>query len=258
LEVYRLILDLFRVDKKVALVTGASTGIGQATAVALAQAGADVVLIANKRSLIETEEMIKEAGGKSISLKVNLEMPEVAEYIIRYVLETFGRIDILVNNAGVTHRGNALDIGDKDVDRLININIKSVFALCKEAARHMKANGGGKIINISSIYAVRGGANAAIYTATKGAVVSLTQALAVEWGPDKINVNSILPGPTTTALTEPTRNNPETNQMIIEKTPNGRWGEPIDIAAAVVYLSSRASDHVQGASIPIDGGFSMK
>jgi 2-dehydro-3-deoxy-D-gluconate 5-dehydrogenase len=253
-----LILDLFRVDKKVALVTGASTGIGQASAVALAQAGADVVLIANKRSLKETEDMIKEAGGKSISLKVNLELPEVAEYITRYVLETFGRIDILVNNAGITHRGPALETVDKDLDRLININVKSLFNLCKEAARHMKENGGGKIINISSIYAVRGGANASVYTATKGAVVSLTQALAVEWGPNHINVNAILPGPTITNLTEPNRNNPQTNQMIIDRTPNGRWGVPQDIAAAVVYLASKAADHVQGASIPIDGGFSMK
>lgn len=252
------ILNKFSLHGKVALVTGASRGIGQSIAVAFAEAGAKVVLVAKSSSLKETENKIKAANGESISLKVDLTDDQAAKQIVHFAIERYGTIDIVVNNAGILCRKEVIDTSVEDLNISINTNIKAVYNLCQAVAPVMLNNNSGKIINISSINAKRGGANTAIYTTTKGAIVSLTQALAGEWGPKGINVNAILPGPTETDLTKITRENPDSNQMIIDKIPMGRWGLPEDIAYAAVFLASNASDFIQGVSLPVDGGLLIK
>jgi 2-dehydro-3-deoxy-D-gluconate 5-dehydrogenase len=250
-------IDLFRLDGKVALVTGASRGLGAAMAVALAGAGADVALHASSERPAQTEKAIADAAAdcRTCAITADLAQRDSAERIVSEALATFGRIDILVNNAGIIRRQPAVDHSDEYWDTVIDVNLSSVFRLCRAAGRHMLERGGGKIVNVASLLSFQGGITVPGYAAAKGGVMQLTKALANEWARDGINVNAIAPGYMETDNTTALRADETRNRQITERIPAGRWGSPDDLAGAVVFLSSRASDYVHGHVLVVDGGW---
>jgi len=239
------ILDRFRLDDCVALVTGASTGLGAAIAVALAEAGAQIACHGNTRS---------PAIGYAIT--GDLAKAETANDLITQTLDRFGRLDILINNAGTIRRAPAVDYSDDDWTAVIEVNLSSVFRLSKLAGKHMIDSGrGGKIVNIASLLSFQGGITVPAYAASKGGVAQLTKALANEWARHKINVNAIAPGYMRTTNTAALQADETRNRQILERIPAGRWGEPDDVAGAAVFLSSSASDYVNGHVLVVDGGW---
>lgn len=249
-----MVLDMFDLHGKVAIVTGARTGLGQGMAVGLAEAGADLVIV-NHSPMPETEKVIKELGRRCLPIEADLSDIDVIPEIIKKSLEEFGRIDILVNNAGIIRRAPSLEFSEKDWDDVINLNLKSVFFLSQAAAKQMAKQGGGKIINIASMLSFQGGILVPSYAASKGGVASLTKTMANEWAKYRINVNAIAPGYMETNNTEPLRKNEERYRSITERIPMGRWGLPEDLKGAVVFLASRASDYVTGHILCVDGGW---
>ena len=228
-----------------ALVTGANTGIGQAIAVALAKAGAEVIA-AGRSSCDETARLI---GGRS--LKLDLSDPMAAR-------DVFGQepIDILVNNAGIIRRADAIDFAEADWDAVMDINLKAVFFTCQAFARAVLARGGsGRIVNIASLLSFQGGIRVPSYTASKHGVAGLTKLLANEWAPRGINVNAIAPGYVETANTRDLQADPVRSRAILDRIPAGRWGRPEDIAGAAVFLASSAASYVHGAVLNVDGGW---
>jgi len=250
-------LNQFRLDGKVALVTGASRGLGAAMAVALANAGARLALHAGTAAPSATLDAIAASSGSPTTAFVaDLADPAAAEPLIDATLSAFGRLDILVNNAGAIRRRPAIDYTDEDWNTVINLDLTSVFRLCRHAGRHMIARGsGGKIINIASLLSFQGGITVPAYAAAKGGVAQLTKALANEWAPHGINVNAITPGYMATDATAALRADETRHRQITERIPAGRWGEPQDLAGAVVFLASRASDYVHGHVLVVDGGW---
>ena len=249
--------DRFRIDGKVALVTGASRGLGAAMSVALASAGATMVLHASEAPPRATEAAIASSTGSlTATVVANLANRREADTVIPAALSAFGRLDILVNNAGVITRRPAAEHTDEDWDRVIEIDLSAVFRLCRAAGAHMiERGGGGKIINIASLLAFQGGVTVPGYAAAKGGVMQLTKALANEWAAHGINVNAITPGYMDTDNTAALRADAKRNQQIVERIPAGRWGTPDDLAGAVVFLASRASDYVHGHVLVVDGGW---
>jgi 2-deoxy-D-gluconate 3-dehydrogenase len=247
--------ELFDLGGRVAAVTGANTGLGQAMAVALAGAGAKVALVCRSEPE-ETRRLIAEQGGESLVIKAELSTIAHCERIVEETIAAFGSLDILVNNAGIIRRAGALEFTEEDWDAVIDTNLKTPFFLAKAAAARMVASGrGGKIINVASLLSFQGGIRIASYTASKSGLAGLTRLLANEWAAKGINVNAIVPGYFVTNNTVALRNDPERNRQILERIPAGRWGEPGDLAGAVVFLASRASDYVHGALLPVDGGW---
>ena len=249
--------DLFRLDGKVALVTGASRGLGAAMAMALASAGATIVLQGSEQPPRITEAAIAEStGSPTATVVANLANRRETGALIDAALSAFGRLDILVNNAGVIARRPATEHTDEDWDRVLEIDLSAVFRLCRAAGAHMlERGGGGKIVNIASLLAFQGGITVPSYAAAKGGVVQLTKALANEWAGRGINVNAITPGYMETDNTAALRRDAKRNQQITERIPAGRWGTPDDLAGAVVFLASRASDYVHGHVLVVDGGW---
>jgi len=247
----------FRLDGKVALVTGASRGLGAAMAAALAEAGADVVLHASEQPAETTaSEIAARTGRRTTLLTANLAKPDAAADLVSRAIAAFGRLDILVNNAGTIRRRPAADHSDEDWDLVLAVNLSSVFRLCRAAGRHMiERGGGGKIVNISSLLAFQGGITVPGYAAAKGGVAQLTKALANEWAPHHINVNAIAPGYMETDNTAALRADATRLRQITERIPAGRWGRPEDLGGAVVFLSSSASDYVHGHVLVVDGGW---
>ena len=251
-------IDLFRLNGKVALVTGASRGLGAAMAVALAGAGADVALHASSERPAQTEKAIADAaaGCTTCAITADLAQRESAERIVAEALAAFGRIDIVVNNAGIIRRQPAADHSDEYWDAVIEVNLSSVFRLCRAAGRHMiERGGGGKIVNVASLLSFQGGITVPGYAAAKGGVMQLTKALANEWARHGINVNAIAPGYMETDNTSALRADETRNRQITERIPAGRWGSPADLGGAVVFLASRASDYVHGHVLVVDGGW---
>lgn len=248
-------LDLFRLDGKVSLVTGSARGLGAAIAMALAEAGADVV--ANDRTdPADTARAIASMPGRrSLGLVADLSDRAASDALIAGVLDKMGRLDILVNNAGIIRRAPAVDHGDADWDSVIEVNLTAVFRLCRAAGRHMLARGSGKIINIASLLSFQGGVTVPSYSAAKGAVAQVTKALANEWAGKGINVNAIAPGYMRTENTRPLADDPVRSRQISERIPAGRWGEPRDLAGTAVFLASAASDYVNGHVLVVDGGW---
>lgn len=246
---------MFSLQNKVAIVTGADTGLGQAMATALAEAGADVALV----GIVEPTETIKaiEAlGAKVISIKANLLSIEPVEQIISQVVNQLGKVDILVNNAGIIRREDSLNFSEKDWDEVMDINIKTPMFLSQAVAKYwVKQKQGGKIINIASMLSFQGGIRVPSYTSSKSAVMGLTRALACEWAQYGINVNAIAPGYMATNNTQALRADEQRNREILNRIPQGRWGEPKDLAGPVVFLASSASDYVNGYTIAVDGGW---
>jgi 2-deoxy-D-gluconate 3-dehydrogenase len=251
-----LILEQFKLNERVALVTGASTGLGAAIAIALAEAGAQVACHGNTRSPESTCEQIKSSGGVAHAISGDLAQPETPTQLVAQTLERFGRIDILINNAGTIRRAPAADYSDEDWAAVIEVNLSSVFRLSKLAGKQMIERGsGGKIVNIASLLSFQGGITVPAYAASKGGVAQLTKALANEWAKHRINVNAIAPGYMRTANTAALQADETRNRQILERIPTGRWGEPEDLAGAAVFLSSSASDYVNGHILVVDGGW---
>jgi 2-deoxy-D-gluconate 3-dehydrogenase len=244
----------FNLDGKVALVTGGNTGLGQAMAIALAQAGADIV-VAGRSSAAETGEAVESAGRKFYEIKADFSDPSCVEGVVATTVEQAGRIDILVNNAGIIKRNDALDFTPDDWDSVMDVNIKSAFFLCQAAAKRMVAQGSGKIINIASMLSFQGGIRVASYTSSKSAIAGLTKLLANEWAAKGINVNAIAPGYFATNNTAALQADPDRNEQILGRIPAGRWGDPSDIGGAAVFLSSAAADYVHGTVLAVDGGW---
>jgi 2-dehydro-3-deoxy-D-gluconate 5-dehydrogenase len=250
-------LDLFRLDGKVALVTGASRGLGAAMAVALASAGSDVVLHASAEPAVRTaSEIANTYGRRTHLLTAELSDRAAADRLVGDTLATFGHLDILVNNAGIIRRQPAAEHTDADWDAVIEVDLSSVFRLSRAAGRHMiERKEGGKIINVSSLLAFQGGINVPGYAAAKGGVMQLTKALANEWAPHRICVNAIAPGYMETDNTSALRADETRRRQITERIPSGRWGAPKDLAGAVIFLASPASDYVHGHVLVVDGGW---
>lgn len=251
-----MILDLFKLDGKVALVTGAGQGLGQAMAIGLAEAGADMASL-DRTGCEGTCESVRALGRQYCESVVDLREATVEDLqtVVARVVKEMGHIDILVNNAGTIRRNPAIDFSETDWDDVLQINLKAAFFLSQAAARVMMAQGGGKIINIASMLSFQGGINVPSYTAAKSALAGVTRALANEWAKHKINVNAIAPGYMATDNTVALRADPVRSTSILERIPAGRWGTPDDLKGAVVFLASSASDYLNGAILPVDGGW---
>jgi 2-deoxy-D-gluconate 3-dehydrogenase len=251
-----VILEQFRLDGKTALVTGAATGIGAAIAIALAEAGADVVCHANRREPDDVCQRIEALGRRAVRVHGDLGVRATAKQVFDAALAGLASIDILVNNAGTIRRAPAVSHSEQDWAETIETNLSSVFRLSQCVGRWMIENGRrGKIVNIASLLAFQGGVNVAAYAASKGGVAQLTKALANEWAPKGINVNAITPGYINTTNTAALRADETRNRQILERIPAEHWGEPSDIAGAAVFLSSPASDYVNGHVLVVDGGW---
>jgi len=249
------ILEAFRLDGKVALITGASTGLGQAIAVALAEAGADVGCHGNTHAPDATCEAITGIGREAFPLMGDLSNPQTPRQLIDKTIAHFNRLDILVNNAGTIRRAPATEYSEEDWATVIEVNLSSVFRLAQLAGRHMIECGGGKILNIASLLSFQGGVTVPAYAASKGGVAQLTKALANEWAARGINVNAIAPGYMRTDNTRALQQDEMRNRQILERIPAGRWGEPSDLSGAAVFLCSAASDYVNGHVLVVDGGW---
>ena len=251
-----MILDSFRLDGSVALVTGSSAGLGAAIAVALAEAGADVAVHGHTRSPEKTLAAVKHAGRQGAAFLADLGDRASADRLVEDTLARFQRIDILVNNAGVIHRAPAVDYSDADWDRVIEVDLTSTFRLARSVGRHMIASGrGGKIVNMASVLSFQGGLTVPAYAAAKGAIAQLTRALANEWASKGVNVNAVPPGYIATDFTASLRDDASRDAQIRGRIPAGRWGEPADVAGAVVFLASRAAEYVHGHVLVVDGGW---
>jgi 2-deoxy-D-gluconate 3-dehydrogenase len=246
---------IFDLDGRVALVTGANTGLGQAIAVALAQAGADIVAAGRTRP-DDTAAQVRAAGKELHAIDCDLGARPDTSAIVKDAVAKAGRLDILVNNAGIIRRNDALAFTEEDWDAVLDLNLRSVFFLSQAAARVMLAGPGrGKIINIASMLSFQGGIRVASYTASKSAVAGLTRLLANEWAARGINVNAIAPGYFETHNTTALRADVERSAEILRRIPAGRWGKPQDLGGAAVFLASNASDYVHGTILPVDGGW---
>jgi len=246
---------MFDLSGKTALVTGANTGLGQGIALALATAGADLVLIGRTKPT-ETMERLTDIGVKFHSIHADLGKADNAADIIAEAVSTLGRADILVNNAGIIRRNDAIDFGPEDWDAVMNVNLRTMFFLSQTFARHLiSTKQAGKIINIASMLSFQGGIRVPSYTASKHGVSGLTKALANEWAEHGINVNAIAPGYFSTNNTAALQSDEKRNAEILARIPSGRWGKPSDLGGAVIFLASEASEYVQGITLPIDGGW---
>lgn len=247
-----MILDMFKLDGKVAIVTGSNTGLGQGICKAYVEAGAKVVGV-SRRPSTETAEML---GENFYNVIADLSSCDVIPQIIEETLKKFGRIDILVNNAGIIKRQDSIEFSEENWDSVINVNLKTVFFLTQAVAQQfLKQGNGGKIINIASMLSYQGGIRVPSYTASKSAIKGITMTLANEWAKYGININGIAPGYMATNNTQALRQDEERSADILARIPAGRWGTPADLEGAAVFLASSASDYVNGFTLAVDGGW---
>ncbi|TCK87978.1 2-deoxy-D-gluconate 3-dehydrogenase [Natranaerovirga hydrolytica] len=250
-----MMLDKFKLDGKVAIVTGAAQGLGQGMAIGLAEAGADIVNVGIGDDS-ETKAKIEGLGRKYLGINANLMSIEPVNGIIDEVVEKFGKIDILLNNAGTIRREDVLDFSEKDWDDVMNLNLKTVFFLSQAVGKQFVKQGtGGKIINIASMLSFQGGIRVPSYTASKSGIKGITMLLANELASKNINVNAIAPGYMATANTAPIRADEARNKAIVDRIPAGEWGTPEDLAGTAVFLASEASKYINGYTIAVDGGW---
>ena len=248
-------MELFNLNGKVAIVTGASRGLGKAMAIALAGAGANIVGV-GQSNMDKTSKEIEEKGKEFLAIQADLTSTEKIEEIITKTIQKFGRIDILVNNAGTIRREDAINYTEHDWDDILNLNLKTLFFLSQRVAKEfIKQKTGGKIINIASMLSFQGGIRVPAYTASKSGVMGLTKALANEWAKYNININAIAPGYMATDNTQAIRDDEKRNKEILDRIPAGRWGTPEDLAGSVIFLASDASNYVNGHTLAVDGGW---
>ena len=250
---------MFNLDGKVALVTGGNGGIGLGMAQGLARAGARVVIAArNAHKSAEAVASLQALGSDSFALEADVSDEASVEALFSELAARCGRLDILVNNAGTTVRKPVDQLALAEWNQVMDTNLTSAFLCCRAAYPHLKAAGGGKIINIGSMMSIFGAPYAPAYGASKGGIVQLTRAMAASWAADQIQVNAILPGWIATDLTHAAREHvPGLNERVLQRTAAGRWGQPADLAGTAVFLASAASDFVTGTAIPVDGGYSI-
>lgn len=250
-----MILDQFKLEGKVAIVTGGSRGLGQGMALGLAEAGADIALV-DILDMAESKSRIEKLGRKCITITADLSKKESVDTIVSTTVEQMGGIDILFNNAGIIRRAPITEFTEKDWDDVMNINIRTLFFLSQAVGKQMiKQGGGGKIVNTASMLSFQGGILVPSYTASKSAVMGLTRLLANELGTHNINVNAIAPGYMATDNTKALREDPARNKAILDRIPAGRWGTPEDLKGIAVFLASAASDYMQGYTVAVDGGW---
>lgn len=247
-------LSLFSLEGKTALVTGVSRGLGQAMAIALARAGADIVGV-GLRGMGDTQALVEAEGRRTYEIRADLSQRNAAERVAKEALAAFGKVDILVNNAGIIKLSPAENHTMEDFDAVMEVNLRSLFLLTREIARQMISLGHGKIINTCSVQSMKGGSGDAAYVASKHAVHGLTRAWANEWGRYNIQVNGIAPGYMVTDNTAKLRQNREAVAAITAQIPLGRWGKPEDLMGPVVFLASSASDYINGYTVAVDGGW---
>lgn len=251
-------MDFFRLDGKVAIVTGGNTGLGQAYAVALAKAGADLVIPTHGREWDETRKLIENEGRQVVFIQGDLTNKEDRKNIVKLTLQVYGKIDILVNNAGTIRRAPLLEYKEEDWNAVMDINLNALYFLSQEVAKIMVEQGSGKIINIASMLSFQGGKFVPPYTASKHGVAGITKAFANELACKNIQVNAIAPGYIKTANTAPIRADEKRNAEILSRIPAERWAEPFDLMGAVVFLASKASDYVNGHVLAVDGGWMVR
>ncbi len=250
-----MILDKFKLDQKVAIVTGASRGLGQAIAIGLAEAGADIVLV-DIEDMSESQEQIETLGRRCTAITADLSKKESADTIVNTAVEEMGGVDILFNNAGIIRRAPFTEFTEKDWDDVMNINLRGLFLLSQAVVKVMIEQGrGGKIVNTASMLSFQGGILVPSYTASKSGVMGLTRLMACELAKHNINTNAIAPGYMSTAATEALREDPIRNKAILDRIPAGRWGSPEDLKGIAVFLASGASDYLNGYTIAVDGGW---
>lgn len=249
----------FNLEGRVALVTGGNGGIGLAMAHGLAQAGADIIL--SGRDPVKGEAAraeIAQLGRRALFIASDLAIPDGCDRLMDAAARAVERIDILINNAGITARRQPEELSIGEWNRVIATNLTSAFVCCQKAHPRMRLQGGGKIINIGSMLSLFGTSFGAAYGASKGGLVQLTRSLAVAWAADNIQVNAVLPGWIATEMGQSARAQVDgLNERVIARTPAGRWGDPSELAGVAVFLASAASDYVTGASVPVDGGYSI-
>ncbi len=250
-----MILDQFKLDKKIAIVTGSARGLGQGMALGLAEAGADIALV-DILDMSESKQQIEALGRRCVAIQADLSDKACVSTIVDATVKELGGIDILFNNAGIIRRAPITEFSEKDWDDVMNINIRTLFFLSQAAGKVMIEQGrGGKIVNTASMLSFQGGILVPSYTASKSAVMGLTRLLANELGVHDINVNAIAPGYMATENTKALRQDPARNQAILDRIPAGRWGTPQDLQGVAVFLASGAANYLQGYTIAVDGGW---
>ena len=254
------VLDRFRIDGKVALVTGGSRGLGRAIAEALASAGASVAVSARqpegaRRAAVEVAEA---TGQKTLGVSADVAVVAEVEDMVARVLDAFGRIDILVNNAGINIRGPIEQLTEPDWDAVIDTNLKGPWLCCRAIAGPMKRQKWGRVVNVSSMMGEISMPGRSPYASSKGGLTLLTKTLALEWAKDGINVNALCPGPFATEINAPLLTDPGARAQMEANVPMGRWGEPDELGPAAVFLASEASSFMTGATLFIDGGYTAR
>jgi len=248
-------MDFFRLDGKVAIVTGGNTGLGQGYAVGLAKAGADLFIVTYDTNWDETRKLIEAQGRRVEFFQADLSVKESIPKVVEQCLKVYGKIDILVNNAGIIKRAPLLEYKDEDWQAVIDVNLNAVYYLSHEAAKVMAKQGGGKIINVCSMLSFQGGKFVPSYTAAKHGVAGITKAFANELANLNIQTNAVAPGYIATNNTAPIRADEGRSEEILSRIPAGRWGHPFDVIGAVVFLAGRAADYINGHIIAVDGGW---
>ncbi|MGH2270678.1 2-dehydro-3-deoxy-D-gluconate 5-dehydrogenase KduD [Anaerohalosphaeraceae bacterium U12dextr] len=250
-----MILDQFKLDGKSAIVTGAARGLGQAMALALAEAGADVAVV-DVLNMSDTKDQIEKLGRRCVTITADLTKKDSVDMIVRVTVEKLGGIDILFNNAGIIRRAPFTEFTEKDWDDVMNLNIRGVFFLSQAVVKQMIQQGrGGKIINTASMLSFQGGILVPSYTSSKSAIMGLTRLMACELAKYKINTNAIAPGYMATDNTKALREDEVRNKAILDRIPAGRWGTPDDLKGVAVFLASPASDYMNGYTVAVDGGW---
>jgi NAD(P)-dependent dehydrogenase (short-subunit alcohol dehydrogenase family) len=254
------VLDRFRIDGKVALVTGGARGLGRAIADALASAGADVALTARQveNAARAADVITRTSGRKAIGLDADVTIRESVEAMVTRVLDSLGRIDILVNNAGVNIRGPIEELSEDDWDAVVDTNLKGPWLCCRAVAPVMKRQKWGRVINVSSMLGEISLPGRTPYASSKGGLTLLTKTLALEWAKHGINVNALCPGPFATEINTPLLNDPAACAQMEANVPLGRWGDPVELGPAAVFLASEASSFMTGATLFIDGGYTAR
>ncbi|MEX2414504.1 MAG: 2-dehydro-3-deoxy-D-gluconate 5-dehydrogenase KduD [Paenibacillaceae bacterium] len=251
-------MHMFNLTGKNALVTGGASGLGQAAAIGLAEAGANVIIVTNQNKGVETQAAIRALGRKVIAISADLSDEASLPELINQANTQMGEIDILVNNAGIIRRKPAAEHSAQDWHDVIQVNVNSVFFLSQLVGRGMLERGSGKIINIASMLTFQGGINVPGYTTSKHAIAGITKALASEWASKGLNINAIAPGYMATANTKPLREDPMRSKQILDRIPAGRWGTPEDLKGPVVFLASEASNYMNGHIMCVDGGWMVR